>query len=100
MWSPTDCEQVNSPGSVPTTSTGTTLIIDDRADGAYPDPDVYVDQASTIRVGQTLDDVEGIMAYGFSAYRYVCVLSFDERVARVVMLRRQLGIGSTNERRR
>lgn len=45
-------------------------MIDDGDDTTYPNPDVYVDQASTIRVGQTLGDIEGIMAYSFGEYRY------------------------------
>lgn len=61
--------QINAPGTVPDVPVGTTLIFDDGATGRNPNPDTYVDQASDVRVGQTLRDVEGIMTYGFSAYR-------------------------------
>lgn len=54
---------------------GTTIIIDDGASGRFPDPDLYVDQAAVIRVGQTLQDVEGIMAEGYNAYRYRTLLT-------------------------
>lgn len=62
--------QVNKPGSKPTVPIGTTVVIDDGATGRFPNPDTYVDQADVIRVGQTLNDVQGIMAYGFGKYRY------------------------------
>lgn len=54
---------------MPDVEVGTTLIIDDGSTEYEPDPDVYIDQASDVRVGQTLEDVEGIMAYSYSEYR-------------------------------
>ncbi|CAM9353872.1 unnamed protein product [Ascophyllum nodosum] len=61
--------QIHTPGTVSEVEVGTTLVIDDGSDGYEPNPDVYVDQASDVRVGQTLEDIEGIMAYSFSEYR-------------------------------
>ena len=48
---------------------GTTLVIDDGSNDYEPNPDVYVDQASDVRVGQTLKDIKGIIAYNLSEYR-------------------------------
>lgn len=61
--------QINTPGTVPEVEVGTTLIIDDGSTEYEPNPDVYIDQAPVVRVGQTLEDVEGIMTYSYSEYR-------------------------------
>ncbi|CAM9354020.1 unnamed protein product [Ascophyllum nodosum] len=61
--------QINPPGTVPEVPVGTTLVIDDGSNDYEPNPDVYVDQASDVRVGQTLKDIKGIIAYNLSEYR-------------------------------